>query len=121
MGALLLPRIRRDGPGSRSSPAELQSAPQPTRGGTAAQILFQAIESLLPQTAIVRHPVGDLLERTRLQPAWPPLRLAAALHPWLTPSPTAWQPKAGETVASWCVDLDGGAPVVHASCARPDA
>src|SRR2546430_12691244 len=43
-----------------------------------AQIVLQAIEALVPETAIVLQPVGGLLERSRLEPARPPLRLAAA-------------------------------------------
>src|SRR2546426_2328310 len=43
-----------------------------------AQIALQAIEALLPETAIVLQPVGGLLERSRLEPAGPPLRLATA-------------------------------------------
>src|SRR5438128_1322632 len=43
-----------------------------------AQVVVQAIEALIPETPIVLHPVGDLLQRTRVQPAGAPLRLAAA-------------------------------------------
>src|SRR5712692_9744976 len=42
------------------------------------QVIVQTIEALVPERAIVLHPVGDVLERARLQPAGPPLRLAAA-------------------------------------------
>src|SRR5207302_4253877 len=42
------------------------------------QIVFQAIEALLPEAAIVLQPVGGVLERTRLEPAGTPLRLATA-------------------------------------------
>src|SRR5436190_21131700 len=42
------------------------------------QIIVQAIEALLPETAIVLQPLGGILERTRLKPAGPPLRLATA-------------------------------------------
>src|SRR5258708_34974385 len=42
------------------------------------QIIVQAFEALIPETAIVLHPVRDLLERSCLQPARSPLRLAAA-------------------------------------------
>src|SRR5208337_2841370 len=43
-----------------------------------AKIVAQTIEALFPETAIVLHPVGDVLERTCLEPAGPPLRLAPA-------------------------------------------
>src|SRR5882724_341084 len=43
-----------------------------------AQIVLQAIQVLLPETAIVLEPIGGVLERTRLQLAGPPLRLATA-------------------------------------------
>src|SRR6059036_1063332 len=42
------------------------------------QIRLQAIEALLPETAIVLQPAGGVLKRTRLEPAGPPLRLATA-------------------------------------------
>src|SRR5262245_4396811 len=42
------------------------------------QIVIQAIEALLPETAIVFQPVAGILERARPQPAGPPLRLATA-------------------------------------------
>ena len=38
---------------------------------------FQAIETLLPETAVVLHPVSDVFEWTRLDPAGPPLGFAA--------------------------------------------
>src|SRR6202790_1004115 len=43
-----------------------------------AQVIVQAIEALLPETAIVLQPISGVLERTRLEPAGPPLRLATA-------------------------------------------
>src|SRR5262249_44914614 len=42
------------------------------------QIVIQAIEALLPETAIVFQPVAGILERARPKPAGPPLRLATA-------------------------------------------
>src|SRR5580704_5390089 len=42
------------------------------------QIVFQAVEPLLPELPVGRHPLGDLAQRRRLQPARPALRLAAA-------------------------------------------
>src|SRR5712691_2767884 len=39
----------------------------------------QLVEALLPVAPVVLDPVGDVLERIRLEPAGPPLRLAAAL------------------------------------------
>src|SRR6266540_605868 len=39
----------------------------------------QLVEALLPVAPVVLDPVGDVLERIRLKPAGPPLRLAAAL------------------------------------------
>lgn len=42
------------------------------------EILVQAIEALIPNPAIALDPLGDLLERASLEPAWPPLRPAAA-------------------------------------------
>src|ERR1700689_2276046 len=44
-----------------------------------AQIILEAIEGLLPETAIVFEPIRRVLERSRGEPAWTPLRLAAAL------------------------------------------
>src|SRR5207247_9255268 len=43
-----------------------------------AQIVVQAAEALFPETVIVLQPVCGALERTRLEPAGPPLRLAPA-------------------------------------------
>src|SRR5207248_676935 len=40
------------------------------------QVAVQAVEALAPAAAIGPHPVCDVLERRRLQPAGPPLRLA---------------------------------------------
>jgi hypothetical protein len=42
-----------------------------------AQIVFQPVEALLPETAIGLESVGDVLERRRLELAGPPLRRAA--------------------------------------------
>src|SRR5262245_62540926 len=43
-----------------------------------AQVIVQAIETLLPETAIAFQPVVHLLQRTRFDAAGPPLRLAPA-------------------------------------------
>src|SRR5579864_3202200 len=43
-----------------------------------AQILFQAVEAFVPEAAIVVEPIRGVLERTRGEPAWTPLSLAAA-------------------------------------------
>src|SRR6266508_2666483 len=43
-----------------------------------AQVFVQAIEAVLPELAIPLDPVGGLLEALRLEPAGPPLRIAAA-------------------------------------------
>src|SRR5262249_37149597 len=45
-----------------------------------AQILVQTVETLLPVAAIAPHPVGDLLERPRRDPAGPPLGVAPPLN-----------------------------------------
>src|SRR5215510_11014334 len=42
------------------------------------QIRLQAIQALLPEPPIVLQPLGGVLERHRLEPARPPLRLAPA-------------------------------------------
>src|SRR5262249_25681602 len=39
------------------------------------QILVQPVEALLPPPPVMIHPLGDFLERRRLQPAGPPLRV----------------------------------------------
>src|SRR5260370_42150869 len=44
------------------------------------QIVFQTIEALLPETAVVLHPAGDVLEWTCLQLAGPPLGFAPPPH-----------------------------------------
>src|SRR5579872_2050378 len=44
-----------------------------------AQIFVQSVEALRPEPPIVLHPVGHVLERSRVQTARPPLRLAPAL------------------------------------------
>ena len=41
------------------------------------EIIIQSIEAGVPETAILFKPVVDVLEAGRLDPAWPPLRLAA--------------------------------------------
>src|SRR3954468_12041613 len=43
-----------------------------------AQIVVQAVEALVPEAAVVLHPVSDLPERTRLERAGAPLRITAA-------------------------------------------
>src|SRR5213594_3786262 len=43
------------------------------------EVALQLVEALLPVAPVVLDPVGDVLERIRLEPAGPPLRLAAAL------------------------------------------
>src|SRR6266508_924462 len=42
------------------------------------QIIVQAIEALVPKAAITFEPVVNVLQRVGLDPAGPPLRLAAA-------------------------------------------
>src|SRR5215510_852533 len=44
-----------------------------------AKILVQTVEALLPVATITPHPIGDLLEGTRRDPAGPPLSVAPAL------------------------------------------
>src|SRR4051812_3614665 len=43
-----------------------------------AEVLIEAIETLVPESAIVLDPIGHVLERARLQPTRPPLRFATA-------------------------------------------
>src|SRR5881628_1746433 len=43
------------------------------------EVAVQLVEALLPVAPVILDPVGDVLERIRLEPAGPPLRLAAAL------------------------------------------
>src|SRR5712691_1734577 len=43
------------------------------------EVAAQLVEALLPVASVVLDPVGDVLERIGLEPAGPPLRLAAAL------------------------------------------
>src|SRR5205814_6372294 len=45
-----------------------------------AQIFLEAIETLLPKTAIVLDPLRSVLEGTRFQPTRTPLRLAPACN-----------------------------------------
>src|SRR5271170_3690985 len=42
------------------------------------EILIQPIEALFPMPAVMFEPLGGILERTRIEPAGPPLRLAPA-------------------------------------------
>src|SRR5271156_6341637 len=42
-----------------------------------AQIVVQPVEALGPEFAVMLHPVGHIAQRTGLQPARPPLRLAS--------------------------------------------
>src|SRR5438105_12637280 len=42
------------------------------------QVIVQAIEAFVPESAVAVDPVGDVLERPGFEPARPPLRLAAA-------------------------------------------
>src|SRR5580700_2294579 len=43
-----------------------------------AKVGVQTIETLLPETAVVFHPVRDILQRIGFQPAGPPLGFAPA-------------------------------------------
>src|SRR5258708_11629146 len=43
-----------------------------------AQIVIQPIEAGRPELPVVRHPIGDVLQRRGCDAAWPPLRLAPA-------------------------------------------
>src|SRR4051812_32259876 len=42
-----------------------------------SQVIVQAIESLLPLPPVRLHPLGGCAHRAGLEPAWPPLRVAA--------------------------------------------
>src|SRR5271165_4208047 len=42
------------------------------------QIVSQPVKALLPESPVMFHPSGNVLQRTGLQPARPPLRLAPA-------------------------------------------
>src|SRR5215472_4652405 len=42
------------------------------------QVVLQPVEALFPEAAVIFQPVSRALERARSQPAWPPLRRAAA-------------------------------------------
>src|ERR1700676_3476419 len=42
------------------------------------QILIETLKTLVKETAIVLHPASDVLERSGLEPAGPPLGFAAA-------------------------------------------
>src|SRR5204863_8191011 len=44
-----------------------------------AQVFVQSVEALLPEFPVFLHPLGDLFEPGRLEPAGTPLRVAAAL------------------------------------------
>src|SRR5215813_441877 len=46
--------------------------------GQLTQVLVEAVEALFPEAAVEGGPVGDVLERRRLQTAGTPLRVAAA-------------------------------------------
>src|SRR5260370_33941202 len=46
-----------------------------------AQIVIQTIEAFRPEPLVVRHPIGDVLERRGRDPARPPLRLPPACNP----------------------------------------
>src|SRR5690242_8007820 len=46
--------------------------------GQGAEVILQPIEPLLPKPSILFEPVVDALQRVELDPARPPLRLAAA-------------------------------------------
>src|SRR6266513_1468589 len=39
-----------------------------------AQIVVQTVEGRCPEPPVLPHPIGDVLERARLEPAGPPLR-----------------------------------------------
>src|SRR5437588_10450206 len=43
-----------------------------------AQIVVQTVEGRCPEPPVLPHPIGDIFERTRLEPAGPPLRPPAA-------------------------------------------
>src|SRR6266852_6999589 len=43
------------------------------------EVAFELVEAFFPVAPVVLDPVGDVLEGIRLEPAGPPLRLAAAL------------------------------------------
>src|SRR5712691_6348844 len=63
----------------------------------------QLVEALLPVAPVVLDPVGDVLERIRLEPAGPPLRLSASRD----------QARAGENLQ---VPGDGGKADVEGFC-----
>src|SRR5262245_31711285 len=43
-----------------------------------AQVIVEPVETLFPEAAIALEPIVDFLQRARLDPARPPLRLASA-------------------------------------------
>src|SRR5689334_15797144 len=43
-----------------------------------AQIIIEPIEALHPEFPVMGHPIGDVFQRSRRDPAWPPLRFAPA-------------------------------------------
>src|SRR6266542_5095561 len=43
-----------------------------------AEAVLQAVDALFPEPAVLLHPVGDVPQRRRLEPAGPPLRATAA-------------------------------------------
>lgn len=40
------------------------------------EVIFQAVETLVPELAILLHPIGNVAQWLRFEPAGPPLRLA---------------------------------------------
>jgi hypothetical protein len=44
------------------------------------QIVVQAIDAVLPKTAVLLHPIGNAPQRLRFEPAGSPLCFAAALE-----------------------------------------
>jgi hypothetical protein len=49
------------------------------RSRTFLQVVVEAVEALLPVPPVSTDPVGDIPERFRIQPAWPPLGLPSLL------------------------------------------
>src|SRR4051812_9830060 len=56
----------------------LRGFPFRRSGLQGAEVILQAIQPLLPEPAVFLKPVVDALQRVQLDPAWPPLRLAAS-------------------------------------------
>src|SRR5688572_25791518 len=44
------------------------------------EVVVEAVEALFPEAAVMLDPTRGVLQRRGLEPAWPPLRLAAALN-----------------------------------------